>query len=301
MIRRYLLFVALILLTLNASAQVRKRFYNKDNKVIKDSTKAVSYSLFQKGSDSTWSYVKIDTRTNIPIERGTYLDEDLTIPEGKFVYYQTIIEQKRIDDHHSSIDTIFRVKETGVFINGLKEGVWVSYFVNGQKHFLRTFENNQLNGLFEEYTDSGWLFTRSNYIKGLREGDSYIFKADSSVQIYSRFWHGSQIELKNYNQDQVYNAYPGFNFEYHVYKYLKKSGIPPAHGNVLVGFIVSESGMLTDLQVQMGVSPEVDQAIIEAFKNSPAWVPATVNKKRVKQKRTLAFQYDTTKEMTEIY
>jgi antitoxin component YwqK of YwqJK toxin-antitoxin module len=296
--RKYLLVNALIILALNTSAQVHKRFYNKNDNVTKDSTKAVSYSLFQRQPDSTWSYVKIDKRTNIPIERGSYLDEDLTIPEGKFVYYQTIIEQKRIDDHHSSIDTVFRAKQTGVFINGQKEGIWISYFTNGQKQFIRTFENNELNGLSEEYLDNGMLFSRSNYIKGLREGDSYIFRADSSVFSYSRFWHGSQIEFKNYNEDRMYNAYPDFNFEYYVFKYLRKSGIPPSRGHVIIGFIVTEDGKLSNLEVQMGVSPELDKAIIEAFNNSPAWVPAKFNKKIVKQKWSLAFEYDTTKEMT---
>jgi len=103
----------LITIAFGAMAQVHKKFFNKNGKETKDSTKAVAYLLYQKeGPDSLWSTVKLDMR-GIPIEKGLYLDDDLTIRHGKFVYYQIALNQNKIDDHHSSIDTLIKVKETG--------------------------------------------------------------------------------------------------------------------------------------------------------------------------------------------
>jgi TonB family protein len=293
------LYFSLLLLTisLGSFAQVHKIFLNKNGKVTKDSAKAFEYILCQKeGADSLWSYVKLDRR-GIPIEKGTYLDEELTIPNGKFVYYQTIIEQKKIDEHHSSIDTIIGIKQTGFYENGLKEGYWVSYFPNGQKQSIKPFANNQLNGLVEEYDDEGKIFSRSNYINGLREGDCYIFKSDSSIQSCTNFWHGNVVKTKDYAENEkMYNAYPGFNFEYHIYRYLKKLGLPTAHGFVMISFYISADGRLSNPKVLMGVNPALDEAITEAVKNSPTWVPAKLNKRPIDQSMTFTFEYDSTKQ-----
>jgi hypothetical protein len=297
MMRRFLIFILLNVAILDASAQVHKKFFNKDGKETKDSTKAVSYMLYRKeGQDSLWSAVILDMH-NFPIMKGVYLDDDLTIPYGKFVYYQGVLDQKKIDDHHSSIDTVIKVRRTGFYINGRKEGVWIDYFPNGAKQAIRIFENNQLNGLFEEYDDQGKIFSRSNYINGVREGDAFIFRSDSSVQSYNKFWHGTSIDSKEYSEkDQMYNAYPGFDFKYHIYKYLKKLGLPPAHGNVIIAFTIGADGKLANPEIKMGVDPVLDEAIIEALNSSPAWVPAKLNKKRIEQKLTLGFEYDTPKE-----
>jgi len=296
MMKPLLLYLVLFFGIKNADAQINKKFYNKNGKETKDSTKAVAYLLYQKtDQDSVWSAVMLDMHRR-PIFKGSYLDEELTIPVGKFVTYQNVVHQHKVSEHQSSLDTVIAVKQTGYYINGLKEGIWITYFPNGNKQSIKTFENNELNGLFEEYDDNEIIFSRCNYIKGLREGDSYIFRADSSVASYNKFWHGNSIESKEYDaKEQFYHAYPGFNFNYHVLKYLKKTGLPPAHGNVVVAFTVTAEGKLTKPEVQMGVNPMLDEAVVEAINNSPSWVCARLNNKRVDQKISLAFSYDTFK------
>ena len=229
---------------------------------------------------------------HVPKLRGSFLDAELTIPHGKFVYYKQGTKQTKIDEHHSKIDTILYIVQTGVYLNGLKEGVWVLYNVNGNKASLKTYEAGKLNGLYEEYSFNGATLSRSMYIDDVREGDSYIFRSDSSIGRYIKFWHGSPIDSKDYSEsEQVYSAYPGFNFEYHIYKYLKKMGLTGMQGNVIITFTVDETGKLFNPKVALGLSPELDKAIIESINNSPKWVAARENKKRIKQKITLAFKY----------
>ena len=294
--KRFLIFVLLIAAIVDASAQVHKKFFNKNGKETKDSTKAVSYMLYRKeGADSLWSVVMLDRR-NFPIMRGVYLDDDLTIPYGKFVYYQQVLEQSKVDDHHSTVDTTFKVKETGFFINGLKEGIWMDYYPNGAIKAYVSYENNVLNGVYELYDDNGKLYSRGNYIKGLKEGDWNVFQTDSSVMEHRLYVHGWPSIVEQFDEkDQMYNAYPGFNFEYHIYKLLKKLGLPAAHGNVVVSFTITKDGELIKPALNMGVNPILDEAIIEAIKNSPKWVPARLKNKKIEQKLTLAFEYDSAK------
>ena len=96
MIKRLLFVSFLIIFYVSASAQLHKKFFNKNGKPTKDSTRAVSYMLCRKeGADSLWSVVLLDMQ-NIPIYKGTYLDDDFIIPYGKFVYYQPIIKQRKV-------------------------------------------------------------------------------------------------------------------------------------------------------------------------------------------------------------
>jgi len=117
------------------------------------------------------------------------------------------------------------------------------------------------------------------------------------VQIQAKFTHNFNYETKEFgNNDQMYGAAPPFNFEHYIYKYLKKLGLPPAHGCVIIAFTITSDGHLIDPQVNMGVNPVLDQAIIEALKSCPKWEPARLNKKRIDQKIKLGFEYDNVNE-----
>jgi len=64
------------------SAQVHKRFLDRNGKTVRDSTKATAYVLYQRTADSSeWSAVWM-TRKNVPYLKGYYLDEDLAIANG---------------------------------------------------------------------------------------------------------------------------------------------------------------------------------------------------------------------------
>jgi hypothetical protein len=293
-----LLFIGVLIIiqAISASAQIHKRFLNKNGKIIKDSTKADSYILYQKeGPDSLWSMVKLDMQ-HLPMEKGTYLDEELTIPHGKFVYYRTNIIQKKVDAHHSLIDTVFTVRLSGYYSNGLKEGIWMTRYPDGNKRGYLTYEQDVLNGLCETYDDNGKLYSRGNYIKGLREGDWYAFKTDSSITEHQVYVHGwGSFDEQFDEKHQMYSAYPPYNFEYSIKKYLIKTGLPPSHGDVLVAFTVTIDGKLINPEIKMGVNPELDDAILKALNNCPNWAPAKLNNKKIEQKLVLAFNYDISK------
>ncbi|HTD99734.1 MAG TPA: energy transducer TonB [Mucilaginibacter sp.] len=294
---KYLYFLSLCLITFSqdAVAQVHKRFLNKDGETVKDSTKAAFHILYKKedqDSSYIWSAVKL-TKRNMPVMKGYYLDEELTIPHGKFIYYQPVIKQEKIDEHHSSIDTVIVKKQVGFYSSGLKEGTWIDYYTTGIVAAIKNYENNLLNGLYEEYDDNGKIFTRGYYVKGLREGDWNVFWADSTIQSQTSFTGGEVDKFKEFDEkDLMHGAYPEYDFERYVYKYLKKAKLPPAHGFVFVAFTVTADGKLIKPEVKMGISPVLDQGIVEAIINSAKWQCATLNKKKIEQRITMRFNYD---------
>ena len=291
--KRIWLVAAFVLTTINLFSQVHKRFLDDNYSYIKDSIKARHYILYQKQEDSSYSAVMLNMR-NIPEFEGTYKDEELYVRHGKFTFYRIVLNQQKVNEHSSTIDSLIKIDHKGFYLNGLKEGIWIDYDLRGNKKYMATYENNQRNGPFEEYYDNGRIYSRRNYINGSIEGDSYIFRPDSSIQEYTKYWHNRIIDSKEYGvQDLFYNAEPGYNFSLNIFNYLKKQGLSASHGSVVVTFTIKADGKLSNPKLNMGVNPNLDKAIIEAVLNSPRWVPAQRNKKKVEQEITLALNYDT--------
>ncbi len=294
-IRFFLFHCIFLILSLNVNAQFHKKFIKENGSIAKDSTKAYGYILYQKigqDQDSVWSVIQYNKR-HIPILKGHYLDEDFTIPHGKFTFYQEATQQKKSGNHASTIDTIIYISEVGFFNNGAKDGIWIEFFSDGTKHFIKNFENNKLNGLVEEYSFNGKLYSRGTFIDGTMEGQTYIFRPDSSIQAITYFKNGKQIANDFYGEnDQMFGAYPGYNFEYYIYKYLKKLAIPSTPGNVMIVFTIDENGNLIKPKIALGINPAIDNAILECIVTCPKWVAATKNKKRIAQNVTIAFNYE---------
>ena len=291
--RRFSIICFFLFAGLNLFAQVHKRFLDKNDKYISDSVKAKAYILYQKESDSLYSAVKLDMR-NIPIFKGAFFDENLTVPIGKFFYYISVINQKSVDKHQLAIDTTLAIRETGYFIDGRKEGAWVVYFSNGVKAIVENYERNELNGLYQEFDSHGKIYREGNYLNGGKEGDWYTYWGDSTLMDHRYYAHGLDMFYEQYRiTDQVLNARPGFNFSGYVTRYLKKIGLPPSHGVVIVTFTITKDGKLVKPELKAGVNVILDEAIIEAMLKSPAWVPAKKHKKPIEQTTTLGLEYDT--------
>jgi len=292
---KFFFSIVVFLFACNAYAQIHKTFIDGGGWPIKDSTKADGYILYQvllTETDSIWSVVKFDMH-NVPVLKGSYLDAQFSKPYGKFTYYQKVVRQKKIDADHSSIDTLIEMQRTGVYNNLQRQGAWMDYYADGTKHILTTFENGELNGLYEEYNSDGSLLKRGNYIKNLKEGDWYVFRSDSTLETYYKFKHGYPISTTEYHENEiVYSAYADFDFNRHITRYLKKAGLPPMKGDVVVTFTVDENGKVSKAETAMGIDPILDKAIIEAVNQSPKWVPAKRNGKRVEQKVSYAISYN---------
>lgn len=293
---RHLFYIlSFTLLSLNSPAQIHKRFYDKKNRVTQDSSKAVKYALYQlTKQDSIWSTVFLDMN-NYPILKGYFLDDDLTIKQGKFDFYSTSIVQRKISDHQSSIDTEIYKTTTGYYDNNLKVGNWVDYNLKKTKMRSCYYENDIFNGRYEEYYENGCVSLTGDYINGIKVGDWYSFNADSSIAYIMRYAkNGIMYDLEKIDKSSIYyGAYPRFNFYRHIRNFLIQSGAPICHGRVLVGFTIDINGVLTKPELLIGINEKLDKLIIQALTTSPKWIPAKKDKIRVEQRLTFAFEYST--------
>ena len=97
-----------------------------------------------------------------------------------------------------------------------------------------------------------------------RESDSTaVF---TTVEIESKFPGGAK----------AWQAYLGANFQYP--KGAIKKNI---QGTVIVQFIVRTDGSVTDVEVVQSVHPSLDREALRLIKESPNWIPAKQNGRKV--------------------
>ena len=276
-------------------AQVHKRFLDRYGHIEKDSTKAVAYVLYQRTADtSEWSAVWM-TKKNVPYKKGYYLDEDLTIANGKVTEYGEALQQHKIGEHQSTVDTVLVLSQSGYYANGMREGNFIMYnILSGQKLTLETFRDDTLNGRSEWFFDNGAVRQDGNYENGVRIGDWYTYNPDSSAQVHSYYQDAritKQEIFRDKNKKPLYRAYCMYDFDGFIEKWLKAAGFPPTYGAVVVSFTIAADGRLTESKLLFGLDKNLDEAILAAIKNSPYWVPAKQDNMPVAQQITVAFEY----------
>ena len=91
---------------------------------------------------------------------------------------------------------------------------------------------------------------------------------------------------------EIMPEFPGgttalLNFISNNLKYPKKAMDSQTEGRVVLQFVIDKEGHVTDIQVLRSVTPELDQAAIDAVKNSPKWAPGMQDGEAVNVKYTI--------------
>lgn len=68
----------------------------------------------------------------------------------------------------------------GLFQKGLKVGIWFEWYPNGQVKVKSSWKQGKLNGISEEFDDSGRLLKRLNYKDNMLFGPYEIFNLDGT-------------------------------------------------------------------------------------------------------------------------
>ncbi|MEJ5963156.1 hypothetical protein [Pedobacter immunditicola] len=197
---KILILLLFVLCSFNGFGQVKTVFFDAKDKVTADSTEANSYAIYGKVTgDSVYVFKKYDLDGYLLVT-GSFKDDDLTIAHGKFVYYDWINPY----DSFTNQEAVARGKEryitlSGNFENGLRQGLWISYYVNGDVKDVANYNKNLLNGEYKSFEANGDLKESGQFVNNKKEGE---WKLKGGLQIV-KFENDKVISTVNKTRKQL--------------------------------------------------------------------------------------------------
>lgn len=180
-----ILFSLILFSTLGLKAQV-KTIYYLGEKLILDSTLvsslATSFAVYGKlSNDSLYVYKRYDILNNL-MSTGSFKDENLKVPHGKFTFYSDV---ETFNDTYNSAfpftDKNIFVSEEGQYDDGLSVGRWVGYYPDGKILMAVNFENGLKQGEFVAYDVKGRVQTFGVFKDDKKEGEWLLKRGKKKV------------------------------------------------------------------------------------------------------------------------
>lgn len=236
--------------------------------------------------------------------KGLYKDKELKIKHGWFRYFYA---------------NQF-VSSQGNYVNGKKDGLWVSYHYNGMMkdsivysdgfpgiikawhingrvrdssvykkdgsamHWY-WFDNGQLSHTGSSYRgeqDGHWIF---NHMNG-KPAATELYKKDKLV---SRVYYDEAgVALTDTTNRDTPAAFKGGKKKWRSFLFNDSDfmdGVKLVNTTIItvvLAFTIDEEGNVTDAYVEVPVSPAFDERALQIIKRSPAWNPAISHNRRIK-------------------
>jgi hypothetical protein len=177
------LLLAFILIAPIANAQVTPIYFSGKDRVL-DKDIADSYAITGKLSNrNLWMFKQYDLDNNLLVT-GSYKDENFSIPHGNFIYYTYV------DSFNDFYDTFYDIEETdrfkyieGAFVDGLRQGLWKTYYPDGTVRIAENYNKNLKDGLYELFDGKGKLLTSGNFVLGKKQGE-WLSKSGKLIEVY---------------------------------------------------------------------------------------------------------------------
>jgi antitoxin component YwqK of YwqJK toxin-antitoxin module len=278
----YLCSLFFIFSVFTIKAQTYKTYLDASGNSV-DKSNAQSYITYHQQADSSWLMKQYDMRDTI-MSSGTFKDRNLQIPNGKFFYFYKSGSIKGIKIYNQRReDTLNHIKTSGQFKDGVKTGVWLEYFDNGQIQFSNHFENGKKNGISENYNYStNTVYIRTNYVNDVEQGECDMLNTRGDIIQKDIYKDG---QLTESHQLKVYYTQPKPPKQFYAFvnEGLKKITGLHDKGKIDVVFIVNTDGRLTKPEIFLAEknSKEFNEQLIALLLASPNWQPATKGKPAV--------------------
>ena len=277
--KKYIYLLAFLMVAPHIFAQTTKVFITRSGKYTSNSNKGISYLLVQKlDGDSAYLATMYDMQNNL-LEKGTYEDRSLTIPNGKFVFYKKLTPDKN-ESVPGNISPQYYKATTGYFLNGQHAGTWNEYSPQGQVITEYTYQNNELNGPYKVYDVNADLRGEGTVINGKLQGNFKWYNNDNLLVSESNYING------NIKGQMIYYKAAKERIDLHSYmeKSLRKYRDVIYDQQFTVKYNVTKDGRITNPQIVNGFTSEINNTIIAALTNFEAYKPANYNNMPVDQK-----------------
>ena len=94
----------------------------------------------------------------------------------------------------------------GTIKNGKRNGVWKTYWKNGQLQFLSSYRNGIDHGIFEDCSEDGKLKFRHSYKNGLSEGISEHYFSNGKIWLRDNYKHCRRHGVSKTYHEKLYHV-----------------------------------------------------------------------------------------------
>ncbi len=188
--KRILILLVLLTGALSGYGQVKTVYFDEEDHIVEDSTKAMSYALVGKlTGDSVYTVKKFDAEGYMMMT-GAYKDDAFKVPHGDFVYYDWVEAISPMGNYIVPANGKERfINLRGSYREGLKEGRWITYYQTGSIENVVNYKHNLLHGAYRRFDYKGNLEVSGNFLNNKKEGPwvtksgrvIYEFKNDKVV------------------------------------------------------------------------------------------------------------------------
>jgi antitoxin component YwqK of YwqJK toxin-antitoxin module len=114
----------------------------------------------------------------------------------------------------------FQTMGTGTFKEGKRDGMWISFWKNGNVENEGVFKEGKKHGLFESFFENGQLKSKINYQMGEYNGSWEWFYPNGQIEQKGMFKNG-----KEEGRWEFYHENGQHKWVYHNYKNGKEDGL----------------------------------------------------------------------------
>jgi antitoxin component YwqK of YwqJK toxin-antitoxin module len=255
-------------------------------------------------TDSGWVKRDFYLSTKKSQMKGLYKDSALKIKNGWFRYFY--VNQF--------------VSSQGNYVNGKKDGLWLSYHFNGiikdsaiykagyPTSIIGWHSNGYMSDSSVYYTDgtslhkywfdNGQLSHTGESFSTKQDGKWQYFHKNGKVAAVEEYKANEMVSREYYNEagqpqaDTTPNdRRPSFKGGPKKWRSFLMNNLDFLDGvklvntyfvTVVLALTIDEAGNITDVYVDVPVSPKFDEQALKVIKKSPAWIPAVDHNRNVK-------------------
>jgi len=166
------------------------------------------------------------------------------------------------------------------------------YFISGQAYRQISYSNlkkRERDGKFMEWFENGVLKTEIDFKKGFKDGQFITYWPNSKTKRFDTFENNKLISGKCFNEEGEevnyfdYERAPIFPSGPHgLNQYISSNLVYPVsakaiEGTVVVKFVVSQDGSITDVSIKQSVDTNLDREALRVVKNMPKWLPGLID------------------------
>lgn len=298
------IFIIGLLSCINCSAQERQEFYDWEWKPCA-AGKARFVAIIKK-TDSGWLRNDFFLAKSQLQMAGLYADSATKIENGVFNYF-----------YASDV-----LKQTGQYVNGKKEGIWLSYFRNGMMSDSVQYANGIPVGTRYGWHQNGYMSDSTVYKPGAPavavywydngapsaaghfNGDklygpwTYFHKNGNPAakEVYNNGKLTSRVYFDEAGREEADTAnkdrdamFPGGSAAWKKFM-LRQIYFPDQYQlvntdviTVVVSAMVDEDGNVSDIAVDIPFNDAFDRIALAVFKKTPKWLPAIRHNRKVRQ------------------